>query len=339
MDKVSHFSLLTLVFATATFSTALFAVDISQYGKWSTESGSNSFTVKIDRWQFDYNRATKKGEDPDEDMWKTRRARFAFTAEIGQWDLKWQSNAGDIGNSFKDFYARYTTKDKKWQFTAGHQKMPFGLERLTSSKHMSMLERSAITEQYQIGKKTGVQMLYFVNDFSYRLGIFEDTDANQSFTHSAVTRVTWAPFDTSESTLHLGLSVADRAELYSGIEVAYIIPRFHIQAEVLSDGGESGLYVQAGWVITGEKRSYTKGDIKQIKPKGTKGAWELVARVESGYGNYADIELGTTDGEAVGIGLNYYLSKNLRFGANYTEGTDEDNQKGSEFRLRAQITF
>ena len=159
--------------------------------------------------------------------------------------------------------------------------------------------------------------------------------------------------------MHLGASYKDTEEQDGfGLEIGAVSGPFHIQAEyfdadefssiedeisgVSSTIEESidGFYVQAGYVITGEKRPYKNGTFKKIKPNSSAGAWEVVARYEDGDGGFGDVELGNTDASSYALGVNYYLNDYIRINASYQEGdsnvTDDD---GNEFRVRFQVAF
>jgi phosphate-selective porin OprO/OprP len=97
----------------------------------------------------------------------------------------------------------------------------------------------------------------------------------------------------------------------------------------------SGGYVEAGWTITGETRTYNAGNgaYNGIVPEnpfgfGGLGAWEIAAR-------YSVMDLNDGLGLATGIaggkqtiytvGLNWYVNRNIRFLINYLH-TDIDKQ-------------
>lgn len=103
-----------------------------------------------------------------------------------------------------------------------------------------------------------------------------------------------------------------------------------------ADGG----YVLGSWLVTGESRGYSGGNVSNPKPKHTYGALELLAR-------YSRIDL-DSDGIAGGrehnwtLGANWYLTPYLKFQANYVKS---DATRGafsadpSVFQLRAQMHF
>lgn len=337
--------LLSSLAATAQQTLNLDDLSINNQGKFvvSTADGENAFQIG-GRLQWDYNLAEENGL-VDEDALDIRRARLYAALTTGNWYYKAQFNIGDNnGGTPEDLYVRYSALPGGWSATLGRQQEPFGLNQLTSSKDISMLERSALTEAYNFGRSDGLLLNRASGDSTLSLGIFEDeTDLNAL----AVTgRATHAITLQNNSLLHLGAAYSKRGNdlTNSGIEVAWVAGPVHVQAEQAwsdSNGTDiSAYYVQAGYVLTGESLPYSKGVFKRIKSSGDGGAWEIVVRYESGDANYSDIELGNTDATAIGLGLNYYLNDNIRMGVSYTEGEDNtNNDSGSEWRGRFQFSF
>ncbi|PVZ65429.1 OprO/OprP family phosphate-selective porin [Pelagibaculum spongiae] len=294
------------------------------------------------RIQYDYNRSEENNQ-VDEDDFNLRRGRLFVKGNISEnWSFKTQFNVD--GSGAEDLYLRYNGFDSGQTITIGNQNMPFGLEELTSSKDISVLERSAITELFAVGKAEGIQFNGALGNQTYALGLFTDNDVDSEKGFAA--RYTFSPVKTQSSVLHLGVAyknISDDQAL--GLEAAFATGPFHIQAEYTdgtteSNNDASGYYVQAGYIFTGETRPYKGGKFKRVSPSSKSGAWEAVARYEDGDGNHSDIELGTTDATAYTIGLNYYANKNVRLGINYTDGEDNNsNDTGNELRLRFQVTF
>ncbi|HMM25911.1 MAG TPA: porin, partial [Pseudoxanthomonas mexicana] len=145
------------------------------------------------------------------------------------------------------------------------------------------------------------------------------------------------------------LSRVDRIDR-TGLEALWIRGPWSLQGEYLrqkttrelglpsysADGG----YVLASWLVTGESRGYSGGNVTNPKPKGHYGAVELLAR-------YSRIDL-DSDGIAGGrehnwtLGANWYITPYLKFQANYVKS---DATRGalsadpSVFQLRAQMHF
>ena len=314
-------------------------------GPIKIKTSDGDYSVKLGgRLMWDYNYAELNGV-ADEDDFSIRRARLYLSGNVKDWSYKVQFNVGNNnGGSPEDLYIRYNGWGKKAVLTVGKQKEPFGLESLGSSKDISYLERSAITEAYAPGRNEGIQFSGQQGGVTYAVGIFEDDSAGD---RAAVTgRVTYSPIKSSDQVLHLGLAYSNRAAdvNMSGVELAYSKGSYHLQTEyVTSDKlgvSSDGLYVQAGWIITGETRPYKSGIFKRVKPGSSSGAWEVVVRYEDGDGAYSDEELGNTDATSFGIGLNYYINNIIRVGATYTDAKDNlSYDTGSEFRARLQIAL
>ena len=309
------------------------------------ESSAGHYTAKLGgRIQWDYNHAEVNGVT-DEDDFSIRRARFYLSGNLNDWSYKVQFNVGNgNGGTHEDLYIRYNGWGKQAVVTIGNQNEPFGLEQLESSKDISYLERSAVTEAYAPGRQEGILFSGQRGDITYALGIFEDDGANDG---TAVTgRVTFAPIKYADEIFHIGVAHSHRDEDIdiTGLEVAYAKGPYHIQSEFISSEennvSREGFYIQAGWIITGEKRPYKNGIFKRVTPANSSGAWELVLRYEDGDGAYSDEELGSTDATSYGVGVNYYINNFIRIGATFTDAKDNFNDdNGSEFRVRLQIAI
>ncbi len=150
----------------------------------------------------------------------------------------------------------------------------------------------------------------------------------------------------------------------AGFETAYMHGPFSVQGEYghvwadVKNGPTldmNAFYVQAGWTLTGESRSYkgSDGEFKRLKPSqnfslknGGWGAVELAARYDQNDLN-SDSENGGSE-KAITVALNWYLNENLRLMADYrtafdigsskeTADTDLDNVHA--FTFRTQLAF
>ena len=314
-------------------------------GPVGIKTTDGNYSVKLGgRIQWDYNYA-KLNDVADEDDFSLRRARLYLSGNVNDWSYKVQFNVGnDMGGTHEDLYIRYNGWGKHAVVTIGNQNEPFGLEQLESSKDISYLERSAVTEAYAPGRREGILLSGQRGDFTYALGVFEDDGEGDG---TAVTgRVTYAPIKSADHVLHFGVAHSNRDQDIDiiGVEVAYTKGPYHIQSEFISseenNATREGVYLQAGWIITGETRPYKNGVFKRIKPGNSLGAWEVVFRYEDGDGAYSDEELGSTDATSYGVGVNYYLNRFIRIGTTFTEAKDNiNNDDGSEFRTRIQIVL
>jgi phosphate-selective porin OprO and OprP len=145
------------------------------------------------------------------------------------------------------------------------------------------------------------------------------------------------------ATLRAGLELALQSGPFLG-EAEYLVldvdragrsPRF------------SGYHVQASYVLTGEQRAYRTGVFGPVTPRAG-AAWELAARYSA-----VDLNAGGFQGgeqRNVTLGVNYYVTANLRFMANYIRvdvndsgaviaGTVVGDEAPQIFVVRAQFAF
>ena len=319
-------------------------VVVSTKNGLSISDGENAVQIG-GRIQYDYNKAELNGET-DEDEFDVRRSRIFIKGNIGQdWAFKTQFNTN--GSGVEDLFLTYKGWGKEANVTIGNYIQPFGLEQNTSSKDITILERSSATERFALGRQEGIKLHGSFGNSTYAASFFTsdvvEAEAGEEKGFSA--RYTHAPIMTDSTVVHVGIAYRDiEDDTALGLEAAASTGPFHIQGEYF-DGDEAeesvgGYYIQAGYIFTGETRPYKGGIFKRVKPASKAGAWELVARIEEGDGNYGDIELGNTDATAYTIGLNWYANNNVRFGVNYTDGeSNNSDADGNEFRMRFQLTF
>jgi len=128
------------------------------------------------------------------------------------------------------------------------------------------------------------------------------------------------------------------------LELAGVFGALHVEAEYFQIGveGDSGVsdpdfdswYVQAGYFLTGESRTYerTSAAFGRIIPrqnwdkKGGLGAWEIAVR-------YSTLDLddsGITGGELsdITLGVNWYMNPNMRLMLNYIMADVENDAIG-----------
>lgn len=124
-----------------------------------------------------------------------------------------------------------------------------------------------------------------------------------------------------------------------------------VRRKGLDDVDLDGWYVLASWILTGETRPYkpAEGVFDRIVPasvvgQGGFGAWELAARLS---------ELDLNDGSLTGgrernftFGVNWHLTSNVKFQANYIKvldverpGNAADGDEPSAYTVRAQVDF
>lgn len=144
------------------------------------------------------------------------------------------------------------------------------------------------------------------------------------------------------------LSVAEHVER-RGLEGLWIRGPWSMQGEYLSARVKlkdkpaydaHGWYAYGSWVVTGESRAYSAGNVGDVVPKGPWGALEFVLR-------YSTLDL--DDGPTLGgtehdwtLGANWYLTKYLKLQANYVRAASDRRDLRIDphiFQMRAQVMF
>lgn len=324
----------------------------------SIQSLDNSASFKLGgvlQWDYESDQTKDDGDTSNADV---RRSRLYLKGHIKNWAYKATYKLGEKSNTNGDaveLYIRYSDLDRHFNITLGKQKEPFGLELLTSSKDISLLERSAITEYYTIAPGPGIQIHGKGHNWTYAAGVFASSQHDKNnFHNTAITgRITKALVNNNRLIVHLGAGLSSRNNYLNNkadvthynLEFALVRHAFHLQGEYFHSSRspaasiKHGHYIQAGYSFNG-LRPYKDGIFKGIRPQSESGAWELVTRYEQGLGKFSDVHLGKTDGKQISTGINYYLNNHIRMGMSYMVGK-ADIQAGSneEFRARLQFLF
>jgi phosphate-selective porin OprO/OprP len=157
---------------------------------------------------------------------------------------------------------------------------------------------------------------------------------------------------------YTGGAVADEMEAWNA-ELATSFGPFHAMAEYFDgeisgangapDIEADGYYVQLGWILTGESRSY-KTDIAafdKVKPSSPSGAWEVFARYDeldvSDTDNIPPVQLIGETGNTLTLGVNWYANELVKIAFNYVHAeTDEEisgEDDGDALVARIQFAF
>jgi len=339
--------------------------------KLETEDKSASFKLG-GRLHWDYTQKDTNfapGNRTAEDF-DARRARINLSGHYGDFEYEAEYNLSesddtgdDIGGSAEDLYIKYTGFGDMANVTVGKQRVPFGMNELTSSNNITLLERAAITERYTLDRSAGVKFSGNGMDkrFTYGVGFFEaEGNGTNDFEDRAFAgRVTFAPIMTKNRLLHVGAGYqtigatdpADETDTVN-LELAGAYGPFHAQAEYFdSDVGPqnfNGYYAQVGYILNGGgTRPYRDGVFRRVQavPGGT---WEVAARYEEGDGRFNDVILRTADnrdisrfdGQQISLGLNYYMNDSVRIGLSYMDAESNTSElNGNELRMRLQFTY
>jgi len=300
-----------------------------------------------------------------------RRARLSFKSDIDDnWKSKFQLGFAGGETEIKDAYIEYGG----WSFadlTIGKQKEGFGLEKITSSRDLLMIERSMVSEAFGPGRSLGVSLSGELPSVYWQLGYYEPDPEEAT---SAITgRVAWLPWQQDENLLHLGFAFSEREysgnefrinetlEVYTsdsllegerinadnvslqGLELLWQQNKLTLMAEWQQASVTSteqvtydyeGGYLQFSYQLSGGYRKYKNGKLDSNSEAG----WELTGR-------YSEILLKeeNEDAETYTIGVNYTVNKNIKFMADYiqTEYFEAGNkvESGDALSFRFQYSF
>lgn len=312
-----------------------------------------------------------------------RRVRLNIKAKIeDDWKAKLQFEfaGNDASNQVKDAYVEYCG----WQMMSiivGQNKEPFGLEATTSSKNLSFIERSMVSDAFRPKRNIGILLNGDTKKLLWQVGVYQAEDRDDdSDTYAATGRLA-VPWKTTKGCFHLGMSGSYRdfdgeefemkasGEIRSadnfiysdeidtdylllyGIESVFCIGSLSFQAEYMTadiiavdkddDTAFGGYYLSASWFLTGETRSFNKGEWGRVKPEAAYGAWEFATRysfldvAENGQG---------TSANAYTLCLNWHINSNVRLMADYmrlwvTDESTDVETTGDAVSFRFQCVF
>ncbi|AUD79525.1 porin [Kangiella profundi] len=356
-------------------------------GEASAKAGSgfkvetNDVTLSVGgRLQYDidmFDGEAFSGADESGSDSELRRARIFVSGKIGKdWSGKVQGNFKDDGTTnLEDAYIKYSGWDGV-DLTLGKHKEPFGLEENTSSKDITAIERTMITNALAPGKNYGVSLGGGSNDFTWKFGVYDHGDEGGNIATGFSGRVTTAPIATKDEVLHLGFGYTQsrlagdtygeadqRLEIHladekvgSGsitgqsinaynLEVAYSTGPFHAQAEYF-DGEIDGGNFAADTDLEGYYAQVGYIITGESRPY-SKGVFKRVKpKGDAGawevFGRFSSYEPGTDEAEAFTIGLNYYANAAVRIGLNYVSGDMTEggvDKDGDALAVRIQYVF
>ncbi|MCB1758519.1 MAG: porin [Gammaproteobacteria bacterium] len=186
-------------------SSAKGGVEVSSYdGESSFELGG---LVVLDLAHF--------SEEGPGDGAELRRARLdiqgSYLADFGYaLEVDFAGDEVDLGDVYLEYLGWYP-----YRVRIGQIKEPFGLERQTSSRYLSLMER-ALPNELAPGRSLGVGLQRFGSDWTLAAGLFAqslnsaaDDQVDQGWGVSA--RATYTPLQSETRLLHLGLSGAYRS--------------------------------------------------------------------------------------------------------------------------------
>ncbi len=344
-------------------------------GKFEASVGGR---IHFDTYAFDRDLASTTGTT------EFRRARLTLSGKAYGWEYKMENDFGAGGglDGFRDVYIAKSALGGK--FTIGHFKPYRAMEELTSSNELLTMERPFASatglfngRQFQ----QGVGYLRAGENYTAGLSVFNLRSASGTRNEGmgAAGRVTFAPINTDNSTLHFGawysfednnLGSADLVATsnYAGrrgpsqvIATTTGASRNTVDVMAVEAAGSFGpAFFQAEYADAtyGQplgrdqdvKTYYVQGSFMLNgghKPyKGGTGVFGSPKVADKGLweltGRYDYVENETLNREVTSwiLGMNYYVNPNLRFMFNYTQGDNEvTGDETAQYALRTQFSW
>ena len=144
---------------------------------------------------------------------EVRRLRLSLEAK---WRDQWKAK---LGLAFEDSEETYKTKDafvaykgfEPFNLTLGKMKEPFGLERLTSSKAITAIERSMASTLIAPGRSVGIMANGDLGDTRWWLGAYDTAfDEDRSSLPAFTGRLVYTPIKRKDQVLHFGAAWSKR---------------------------------------------------------------------------------------------------------------------------------
>jgi phosphate-selective porin OprO/OprP len=223
------------------------AEDLNVYWKEGlrADSADGAFKFKfggrimVDMAWFDVDPALDDEEDPLDEAVEFRRARLYFSGTIYdavEFKAQYDFAGGEV--TMKDVWLGIKHVGPG-TVRVGHFKEPFSLEEITSSKYITLMERS-LANTFTPGRNVGIGYLGDALDerITYGVGIFRETDDFGEFSggsdYNLTARVTGVPLyeDKGEKLVHVGAAYSHKK--LPGDEVRYRArPEAHLSTRFL----------------------------------------------------------------------------------------------------------
>jgi phosphate-selective porin OprO/OprP len=148
-----------------------------------------------------------------EDEVVIRRARLTFGRNIGnRWDLKGSAEVSGSDVEIKDLYTRYSGLSFA-SLKIGNHQPPFSLEKMTSSRFTTFLERSLVVDALVPERSVGLSLRSSRKNSSLTGGVYSkgwEQDGLSTSGTALAARLTRTFEKSGEEKLHIGLSGAHR---------------------------------------------------------------------------------------------------------------------------------
>jgi phosphate-selective porin OprO/OprP len=144
-----------------------------------------------------------------------RRATLALKTVLWtDWQAEIDMDFGDAVLDARDIWIRYSIPKMNMALQVGNFKEPFGMERLGSSRLLTFLERSTVTNSFSLGRRMGLTARYWTDYGQLTLGVFGHElgtridKGTRDEGYSTNARITFAPINEKGKTLHIGAAAS-----------------------------------------------------------------------------------------------------------------------------------
>ena len=143
-------------------------------GKLVFESKDGDFKWWIDsRIQIDGGDVSSRTRIPLSNGTIMRRATLALKSVLWKnWQAEIDMDFGDAVLDARDIWIRYNFPKMNAALQVGNFKEPFGLERLNSSRLLTFLERSTVSNAFPLGRRMGLAGRYWGDLGQVTVGVF-----------------------------------------------------------------------------------------------------------------------------------------------------------------------
>ena len=320
------------------------------------------------------NETSLGGTERDIDVDEFRAARIGVEAQYNEYKFVGEIDFAGGKTTYKEVSIIYKGPIS---IKIGQTKTPNSMEELTSSRHISLIERGMVTDAFGLDSRLGVVMSKSGKNYSATAGIFGNsingaqngTPANTVWS----TRATYAPIMEQNQIVHIGASLrhTDKAAgapkrsarwgshlatekikpniggdaFLIGLEAATIMGPFYAHAEYLKEDGNIGSakggFIQAGYFLTGESRAYkaSAGKFDRTKPSYplSKGGYGAL-ELAARFDTLDARKAGDEKANAYTIGATWYPESHLRVKINYTDAS-ADTFGANGLYMRVQMDW
>ncbi len=160
------------------------------------------------RLMLDYTLADINDPDVSVSASEVRRARLFAKGKYGDAvEYKFEFNhttGGDI--EVTDGFVKFKPETLPFTVKVGHFKTHNSLEEEASSRFISTIERGAFTDAFELNRRLGVSLGRVGENYTFNAGFYgEDiNDSNDKNGYAAASRLTYLPYKSDDTLVHVG---------------------------------------------------------------------------------------------------------------------------------------